>query len=162
MIERELVDRRKVLTHQELTDAITYTKALPGSTVVQIVTYLAYRIAGWPGSAIASITYLIPSTAAMIALAAGSLAVREHPLFPPMAEGLTAAAVGLLLATTWRLGKRSITVRQPLSLVVACGAIAAGGLLGTSAALIVLIAGLLGVGLYTASEMATAPAEGAL
>src|SRR5215212_3435898 len=71
MIERELVDRRRVLTHRDLTDALTYTKTLPGSTVVQIVAYLSYRLGGWPGSAVATIAYLVPSTIAMMALAAG-------------------------------------------------------------------------------------------
>ncbi len=94
LIERELVDRRRVLTHQDLTDALTYTKPLPGSTVVQIVAYLAYRLGGWSGSAVATIVYLLPSTLAMMVLAAGYLAVSGLPLVRPAADGLTAAAVG--------------------------------------------------------------------
>jgi chromate transporter len=93
IIERELVERRQVLTHQDLTDALTYTKTLPGSTVVQIVAFLAYRLGGWPGSAVATIVYLLPSTLAMMALAAGYIAVSGLPLVRPAADGLTAAAV---------------------------------------------------------------------
>lgn len=154
MIERELVERRGVLTHQDLTDALTYTKALPGSTVVQIVAYLAYRLGGWPGSAVATIVYLLPSTLAMMVLAAGYLAVSELPLVRPAADGLTAAAVGLLLATAWRLSKRSITLGQPLSVVLAAGAVIAGGLLGISAAIVVVVAGLIGIVAYTTAEAA--------
>ncbi len=151
MIERELVDRRKVLTHQDLTDALTYTKPLPGSTVVQIVAYLAYRLRGWPGSAVATAIYLTPSTLAMVALAAGYLAFSGLPLLRPAVEGLTAAAVGLLLATAWRLGKRAVDPRQPLSVVLALGAIVAGGIFGISAALLVVVAGLIGIVAYTLS-----------
>jgi chromate transporter len=160
MIERELVDRRRVLTHQDLTDALTYTKPLPGSTVVQIVAYLAYRLGGWPGSALATIVYLLPSTLAMMALAAGYIAVSDLPLVRPAAEGLTAAAVGLLLATAWRLSKRSINRRQPLTLVLAAGAIIASGLFHLSAALVVVVAGLVGIAAYTSSEAAASAPQG--
>lgn len=157
MIERELVERRGVLTHQDLTDALTYTKTLPGSTVVQIVAYLAYRLGGWPGSAIATIVYLMPSTVAMMTLAAGYIAVSGLPLIRPAADGLTAAAVGLLLATAWRLSKRAIKPSQPLSVVLAAGAMLNGGVFGISAAILVITAGLIGIVAYTASEAASAP-----
>jgi chromate transporter len=160
IIERELVDRRGVLTHQDLTDALTYTKPLPGSTVVQIVAYLAYRLGGWPGSALGTIVYLLPSTLAMMALAAGYIAVSELPLVRPAANGLTAAAVGLLLATAWRLGKRAITPGQPLTVVLAAGAVIAGGVFGVSAALLVLVAGVVGIVAYTASEAVIAAPQG--
>jgi chromate transporter len=161
MIERELVDRRGVLTRQDLTCALTYTKPLPGSTVVQIVAYLAYRLGGWPASALATIVYLLPSTLAMMALAAGYIAVSGLPLLRPAADGLTAAAVGLLLATAWRLGKRSITPRQPLSIVLALIAVIAGGVFGLSAAVVVVVAGLIGIVAFTASEAAIAAPDGA-
>jgi chromate transporter len=161
IIERELVDRRGVLTHQDLTDALTYTKSLPGSSVVQIVAYLAYRLDGWTGSALATIAYLLPSTLAMMALAAGYIAVSGLPLLRPTADGLTAAAVGLLLATAWRLGKRSITARQPLSIILPLAAVIAGGVFGISAALLVVAAGLIGIVAYTTSESAVAASEGA-
>ena len=161
IIERELVERRGVLTHQDLADALTYTKPLPGSTVVQIVAYLAYRLGGWPGSAVATITYLLPSTVAMMALAAGYIAVSGLPLVKPAAQGLTAAAVGLLLATAWRLSKRAIKPRQPLGVALAVGAIVAGGVFGISAALLVLVAGVIGIIAYTGSEAVIAAPEGA-
>ena len=160
MIERELVERRKVLTHQDLTDALTYTKALPGSTVVQIVAYLAYKLGGWPGSALATVVYLIPSTLAMMALAAGYLVVSGLPLVRPAVQGLTAAAVGLLLATAWRLSRRAIDPRQPLSLLLALGAILAGGAFGHSAARVGVLAGLIGIAAYTAREAAAAAPRG--
>lgn len=161
IIERELVERRGVLTHQDLTDALTYTKPLPGSTVVQIVAYLAYRLGGWPGSAVATVVYLLPSTLAMMTLAAGYIVVSGLPLVRPAAAGLTAAAVGLLLATAWRLSKRAINPHQPLSVALAAAAVVAGGVFDISAALLVVIAGIIGIVAYTASEAVIAAPQGA-
>jgi chromate transport protein ChrA len=124
------------------------------------VAYLACRLGGWSGSAVATMAYLLPSTVAMMVLAAGYVAVSGLPLVRPAADGLTAAAVGLLLATAWRLSKRAIDLRQPLSVLLAAGAIVAGGMLGISAALLVLVAGVIGVVAYRASEAAMVAPQG--
>jgi chromate transport protein ChrA len=125
------------------------------------VAYLAFRLGCWPGSAVATIVYLLPSTLAMMALAAGYIAVSGLPLVRPAADGLTAAAVGLLLATAWRLSQRAISPRQPLSVVLAAGAVIAGGMLGVSAAMVVVVAGLIGIVAYTAAEAVTSAPEAA-
>jgi len=61
LVERELVDKRRWLTPADLTEALTYTKLLPGSTVVQVVSYLGYRLGGWSGSAVATAAFVAPS-----------------------------------------------------------------------------------------------------
>src|SRR5438105_2058251 len=91
LVERELVEDRRVLTRDDITESLTYTRLLPGSTVVQIVSYLAYRLAGWPGSALATVAYILPSAAVMALLAAGYLAATSLPSIGPAVTGLTAA-----------------------------------------------------------------------
>ena len=54
LVERELVTKRQWLTAADVTEALTYTKLLPGSTVVQLVAYLGYTLGGWSGSAVAT------------------------------------------------------------------------------------------------------------
>jgi chromate transporter len=61
LIERYLVKDRGALTAQDVTESLTYTKFLPGSTGVQVVGYLGYRLAGWPGAALATIAFLLPA-----------------------------------------------------------------------------------------------------
>lgn len=146
-IERELVDGRKVLTHDDLTAALTYTKPLPGSTVVQIVAYLAYVIGGWGVSALCTAAFILPAATAMVVFAAGYVAVSALPGVQPVITGITAAAVGLLLASTYRLGKRSIT--GPLTAALALLAFVAGAVFNVNAALLVLAGGLLGIPLFS-------------
>ncbi len=144
-IERELIDERGVLTRQDVTDALTYDQLLPGSTVVQVTAYLGFKLGGWPGAAVAAIAYLLPGTLAMVLLAAGYVAVSAIPALAPAVQGLTAAAAGMLLATAYRLGRRSITIQQPLTMALALAAFLAGAVFAVNVALIVLGAGLLGV-----------------
>ena len=52
LIERYFVTDQRVLTAKDVTESLTYTKLLPGSTGVQVVGYLGYRLRGWPGAAL--------------------------------------------------------------------------------------------------------------
>src|SRR3989449_11135998 len=101
LVERDLVDQRRWLPPAALTEALTYTKLLPGSTVVQVVSYLGYTLGGWPGSALATAAFVLPSALAMLVLAALYVAATTLPALGPAVNGLTAAVVGILLATTY-------------------------------------------------------------
>jgi chromate transporter len=141
-----LVTKRQWLTASDVTEALTYTKLLPGSTVVQVVAYLGYTLGGWSGSAVATAAFVLPAALMMLMLAAAYVTVTALPAMRPAINGLTAAVVGLLLATTYRLGKANIADRITLGLALV--SLVAGSVLGISAALIVVAAGLLGVCLY--------------
>ena len=146
LIERELVAKRQWLTAADVTEALTYTKLLPGSTGPQVVAYLGYKLGGWFGSAIATAAFVFPAALMMLVLAAAYGTVTALPALQPAVHGLTAAVVGLLLATTYRLGKANIADRITLGMALA--SVMAGAVLGVSAVVIVVAAGLLGVGLY--------------
>jgi chromate transporter len=147
LVEREFVTKRGLLTAAEVTDALTYTKLLPGSTGPQAIAYLGYTLGGWSGSALAMTGFLLPSAVLMVLLAAAYVATTTLPAIGPGVNGLTAGVVGILLATTYRLGKPHI--QEPLTWGIALGAFAAGAFLGVSAAAIVVAAGLLGIILLT-------------
>lgn len=150
LLERELVLKRQLLTAAELTESLTYTKLLPGSTVVQVVAYLGYRLGGWSGSALATIAFLLPSILAMLLLSALYVSATAIPNIGPTTHGLTAAVVGILLATTYRLGKANSTA--PLTLGIALAAFVTGAFLNVNVALIVLGAGLIGIVILAAPK----------
>jgi chromate transport protein ChrA len=90
--------------------------------------------------------FLFPAALMTLVLAIAYVTVTALPVLYPAMHGLTAAIVGLLLATTYRLGKANIADRATLGIALA--SVVAGAVLGVSAAVIVVAAGLLGVGLY--------------
>jgi chromate transporter len=145
LIERYLVTDRRVLTAQEITESLTYTKLLPGSTGVQVVGYLGYRLGGWPGAALATSAFLLPAFLLMLAL---SIVYEEitaglGSAAAPALGGLTAAVVGILIATIHRLAKPTITTLMAGVLAVAACALGIG--LRINPAWIVLAAGILGI-----------------
>ena len=83
LVERELVVKRAWLTAADVTEALTYTKLLPGSTVVQVVAYLGYKLGGWSGAAVATVAFVFPSALMMLGLAAAYVAVTAVPAMRP-------------------------------------------------------------------------------
>jgi len=142
LIERELVTQRGLLTRAEVTEALAVTQLLPGAHSPQVIAYLAYKLGGWSGSARATVAFLLPSALLMVLLAAAYVTTTALPALGPAVHGLTAAVVGILLATTYRLGQSNIKV--PLTWGIALMAFV-GAFLGFGVALIVVTAGLLGI-----------------
>lgn len=140
MLQRGLVDRRKWLQQSEIAEALAFTKALPGSTGIQVVAYLGWRMRGWPGALVAAVAYIAPATLLMIAVAAGSLALPDQPWVEGALNGIQVAVVGLIAAAMWRLARSE--AKSPLLVAV----LIAGAVLGffVHAVLVVVGAGLVG------------------
>src|SRR5271166_6242805 len=117
IIDRELVEKRQVLTAEDVTEALAAARLLPGSALVQVISFLGYKLGGWTGSALSTIVYLLPAVAAMLLLAIFYDVLSDLSSFAPAAQGLTSAVVGLLLATTYRFGRASLG--NPITLGIA-------------------------------------------
>ena len=61
MIYKDCVDRKKWITHDELSNIIAITEAIPGPIVIKCATYVGYERAGFPGSLLAAIGFVLPS-----------------------------------------------------------------------------------------------------
>ena len=143
VIEQALVRRRGLLSTDTIAEALTYTKLLPGSTVVQVVAYLGFRLGGWPAAAVCTAAFLVPSVTAMLALAYAYAQIAEFAAVAAIRRGVLAAVVGLLALTTYRLAGLMLT--DPLAILLGAGALTVALTVPINTAWIVLVAGLIGV-----------------
>lgn len=141
LLQRELVDQRQWLAPSDLTDALAYTKPLPGSTVVQVVTFVGWRLRGIVGACCATLAFLLPSAALMIAAAAASAALPRTPWVAGALTGIQVAVAGLLGAAFWRLARSEARSRSLVAVLVAAAALG----FVANAAVLVVAAGLVGV-----------------
>lgn len=141
LLRRELVEQRAWLRPSDVTEGLAYTKPLPGSTVVQVVTFLGWRLGSWPGAIVATVAFLLPALALMTVAAAAVLALPDTRWVRGALMGLQVAVVGLLAAALWHLARSE--AGSVLLLTVLLGAFAAG--LFVNAALVVAAAGVVGV-----------------
>jgi chromate transporter len=141
LLQRDLIERRAWLRSSDVTEALAYTKPLPGSTVVQVVTFLGWRLGGWPGAIVATVMFLLPALAVMTVAAAAVFALPDAPWVSGALTGLQMAVVGLLAAAFWRLARSE--ARSVALILVLLAAFGLG--LFINAALVVGAAGVIGV-----------------
>lgn len=141
LLHRDLVERRGWLRAGDVAEALAYTKPLPGSTVVQVVTFLGWRLGGWPGAIIATTAFLIPAFMIMTISAAAVLALPDAPVVRNALTGLQVGVVGVLAAAMWRLARSEAASRPLIAVLIA--AFATG--LFVNAALVVGVAGVIGI-----------------
>ncbi len=138
LIDRDLVERRGWVAAEDLRAALAFTKPLPGSTVVQVVAFLGWRLGRWPGALIASVAFVLPSAALMIGAAVLLTAAPGGRVLEGALLGVQIAVVGLLASALARLSGDLPTARlQGLALLAMVA-----GLFSINAAVIVVIAGL--------------------
>ena len=143
LLEEELARRRTLAAHERIADALTYTKLLPGSTAVQVVTYLGWSLAGWTGALVSTVAFLLPSVVVMLVFAYAYSLLPELPWIIAVRRGVIAAVIGLLLLTMFRLAKSALGELLPI--LVALAAFAVGAWSQAHAAWIVVAAGVVGV-----------------
>ena len=61
IIERELVDRKKWLEHEEYMDIIAIAESSPGPLAINNATYIGYKLCGFWGSLVATLGVVLPS-----------------------------------------------------------------------------------------------------
>lgn len=142
LLSRDLAEARGWVDETEIAEAFTYVQLLPGAVVVQVVAYLGYRLRGWRGAAAATTAFLLPSVAAMLALAAAYRRVATVPGVHAALHGLTSAVVGLIALAAYKQGRK--TVKDALGVAIAVSVLAASVLAHVNPAVLVVTAGVIG------------------
>lgn len=137
LIDRELVARRGWVTADEARRALAFALVLPGSTVVEVVAWLGWRLAGWPGAILASAAFVTPTFLIMVAAAALLVGAPGGPVIEGVLLGFHVAVVGLLINTLVRMAGEL----RPGRLHLVALAAFAGSLLSVNAAVVVGLAG---------------------
>ena len=141
LLQRRLVEERKWLDASVLSEGLAFTRALPGSTGIQLVAYLSHRLRGWPGALLGTVAYIAPATLLMILAAAFSMALPDHPAVDRALTGLQIGVAGLLAASMWRLARSEAKDTARMAVLLLCV------ILGffVNAVLVIALAGMVGV-----------------
>src|SRR5215470_13161971 len=107
-LRESLVARHRWVDDREFVELLSISQSLPGLNATNMAMLVGDRLGGVPGALAALCAICLPG--ALIMFIAGAL-YREHgdrPLVTAALHGVAAAAVGLILATTVQLGRRSL------------------------------------------------------
>jgi chromate transporter len=114
-LRSEFVVRLGWLSEQQLLDAVAIGQFTPGPFFTT-ATFIGYTLGGVQGAVLATLGIFLPSFA-FVALSYRVLArYQKSPILRSLLDGVNAAALGLMAAVAWQLGRASLV--DPVSLTV--------------------------------------------
>jgi chromate transporter len=118
-LRNDLVERLGWLSDQQLLDAVAIGQMTPGP-VFTTATFVGYLVGGVPGAVLATVGIFLPAFVFVALLHPLVPRLRQSPWTAAMLDGVNVAAMGLMAAVTWLLGRDAIV--DPLTATITIAA----------------------------------------
>lgn len=96
MIEREVVEKHKFLTHDELMDVFAIAESTPGAVAINVATFVGTKVAGIFGGIFATFGLMLPSMIIIMALSYIIDLVRDNKWVGYLFKGIRAGVLVLI------------------------------------------------------------------
>ena len=96
MIEREVVEKHKYLTHDELMDVFAIAESTPGAVAVNVATFVGTRVAGIFGGVFTTFGLMLPSIIIIMSLSYVIDLVRDNKWVEYLFKGIRAGVLVLI------------------------------------------------------------------
>ena len=116
LLEREFVERKGWLEHDEFMDLITVSESTPGPIAINSATYIGYKTVGVLGSAAATLGVCIPSFVIIYLISLFFDAFLSLTLVASAFKGIQACVVFLILNAGIKMFRK--LEKKPLSIIV--------------------------------------------
>ena len=107
MIEREVVERRRWINHEEFMNMIALAQAAPGLIAVNSAIFIGWRIGGWRGVIATVLVAVLPSFLIILAIAMVFQDYKDLPAVEAVFKGIRPAVVALIAAPLVRMARSS-------------------------------------------------------
>jgi chromate transporter len=122
VVENNVVERRKWLTHEEILDGVSLATVLPGPIAVNVIAYVGHRLRGLPGALACTIGVILPAFLLMLALSAAYFTWGQIPAVGKLFMGFIPAVAAIILVAAWNMGRKTIKV-LPEALIATVAAV---------------------------------------
>lgn len=119
-LRSDLVERLGWLTDQQLIDAVAIGQVTPGP-VLTTSTFIGYVLGGLPGALLATLGIFVPSFIFVAISNPLVPRVRNSPWAAGLLDGVNVAALGLMAAVTFVLGRASLVDAVTVLIALAAG-----------------------------------------
>lgn len=134
---REIVHERRWMSEEEFTEMLSLSQFLPGPNIANIAIYVGGRFRGWTGALVAETGLMIGPFVLLCLLGALYDRYGAMPLVSNIFAGVTAAAMGLLIAMG--ISMLRPLLKRPLDLAFILAAFLAVSLFGVSLLTTILV-----------------------
>ena len=109
VIEETFVNKKKLLTSEELLDVVALTQSVPGIIAANAAVSIGMKIAGFAGALAALTGAILPSFLIILVIAILFPALSpENRFWLGAFAGIRAGVTGLIIATAWKIGKNTL------------------------------------------------------
>lgn len=145
MMEDEIINKRKWMTHQHFLDLIGATNLIPGPNSTEMTMHCGHERGGWKGLFVAGICFIFPAVVITMLFAWLYGEYGQLPNVEPWVYGIKPAVIAIILSAVHRLGKKAL---KNVQLGILGGLTLIACLLGVNEITALFSCGLIGVGLY--------------
>lgn len=157
LLEKEIVEKRRWASHQDLLDYFAIGQSTPGIIAINVCTFLGYRRKGWPGAFVATFGFVFPALV-LISIIAGVLTGIAHlPIVQHAFGGIRIVVTALIADALFKFSKGAI--KDKCGIIISLLAFAASLFFKASPILIVLTAALAGMLVYRTGNQSEQPKE---
>jgi len=114
----DLVERRAWIAAEDFSEGMALCQVIPGATMVQMSTYVGYRLRGTPGALVAALVFVLPSFLAMTLLSVLDFHSASLPVIQALFKGLGALVTAIVLVACVKLARTTMYGWQGILIAV--------------------------------------------
>lgn len=117
MMEEEVVNKKKWLTHDQFIDLLGATNLIPGPNSTEMAIYIGYTKAGWRGLLAAGLCFIIPAVFIVSIIAGFYVTYGNLPEISGILYGIKPIIIVIIIKALWNLAKTAL--KNQLLLILA-------------------------------------------
>ncbi len=118
LIIKEIVEKRKWLTHEDITDVIALSQTVPGAVAINSATFIGHRIAGIRGAITALIGVSLPTFLIVLGVGTSYFYVQDNPKLEAAFISIRATIVAIIVYAAFKIAKTAIFDKTTLIIMV--------------------------------------------
>ena len=120
VIENIIVDKRKLLAHEDMLDGISLASVLPGPVAANVVAYVGYRLRGGFGALMTTTAVLLPSFALVTVLAhIYTTSAGDNSTLESVFAGFIPAVIAIIFSAAYRMSQKAVRGWKEITILLA-------------------------------------------
>jgi len=117
--ERELVTKKKWLTHEEFAESVVMGQMTPGAPIVNTGIFIGYTLNKLKGALATVVGQVLPSFILVLIISYLYIKYQEIALLKAVLKGIGAAVVGLIAAVVYNMSRKLLKEHRSILIAIA-------------------------------------------
>jgi chromate transporter len=117
-IEREVVDKRKWINDEDVTEVFALSQSVPGAVAINSATFIGHRIAGIKGALAAMLGVSLPTFIIVLALGISYFFIHDNPKLEAAFVSIRVTIVAIIVYAAIRIAKTAIVDKTTLCITL--------------------------------------------